>query len=287
MGAFTTPARTAWLHPAQPRLWAGVLQPLTIDAEAKPENARYSARFKFVGKYRDATFSGNALTGEVVSFQETGVPFPLKANLIAGTTELDVEGTVTDAANLSGIDVGLHIAGQTMANLYPFLLLPLPASPPYDLRGHLILKGNEYTLENLDGKIGSSDVQGRAAYVKREPRPLLLNSLPARSHGIRGLIQASLHRIQYVFMLPAGDSPVITGCALSLYGTLRTSTTNCLPHGLQNENKSINVLTQSRSSPVNQISKLPARNLTLKLQTRLICLRQLWGSQFAKSSVSC
>jgi uncharacterized protein involved in outer membrane biogenesis len=151
-----------------------------IDAEAKPENARYSARFKFVGKYRDATFSGNALTGEVVSFQETGVPFPLKGNLIAGTTELDVEGTVTDAANLSGIDVGLHIAGQTMANLYPFLLLPLPASPPYDLRGHLILKGNEYTLENLDGKIGSSDVQGRAAYVKREPRPLLTAELHSK-----------------------------------------------------------------------------------------------------------
>jgi hypothetical protein len=30
MGTFTTPARAAWLHPAQPWLWAGVLQPLTV-----------------------------------------------------------------------------------------------------------------------------------------------------------------------------------------------------------------------------------------------------------------
>jgi uncharacterized protein involved in outer membrane biogenesis len=44
----------------------------------------------------------------------------------------------------------------------------------------LILKGNEYTLENLDGKIGSSDVQGRAAYVKREPRPLLTAELHSK-----------------------------------------------------------------------------------------------------------
>jgi uncharacterized protein involved in outer membrane biogenesis len=147
------------------------------DAEAKPENTRYSARFKFVGKYRDASFAGNALTGEVMSFQGTGVPFPLKGNLVAGTTKLDIEGTVADAANISGIDVDLRIAGQTMANLYPFLLLPLPASPPYALRGHLILKGNKYTLENLNGIIGETDVHGQAAYVVREPRPLLTAEL--------------------------------------------------------------------------------------------------------------
>jgi len=30
MGAFTTPARTDQMYPAQPWLWARVLQPLTI-----------------------------------------------------------------------------------------------------------------------------------------------------------------------------------------------------------------------------------------------------------------
>ena len=38
MGAFTTPAPTAWLNPAHPWLWAGVLQPLTKAAiHQKPE----------------------------------------------------------------------------------------------------------------------------------------------------------------------------------------------------------------------------------------------------------
>ena len=155
---------------------------LTVDANtfAKPENTRYSARFEFAGKYRDAKFAGNALTGEVISFQETGVPFPLKGHLVAGTTTLDVEGTVADAVNISGIDVDLHIAGLTMANLYPFLLLPLPASPPYDLRGHLILKGNKYTLEKLNGNIGETDVHGQAAYVVRKPRPMLTAELHSK-----------------------------------------------------------------------------------------------------------
>jgi len=90
------------------------------DADAKPSNDRYTTRYAFKGKYHEATFSGNALTGEVLSFQETGVLFPLKGSLVAGTTKLDVEGSIADAANISGIDVALRISGQTLANLYRF-----------------------------------------------------------------------------------------------------------------------------------------------------------------------
>lgn len=149
-------------------------------ANAAPINNRYSTQFKFSGKYHGATYSGTALTGEVLSFQESQVPFPLKGDLVAGTTHVSVEGTIADAANISGIDTKLRIQGQTLANLYPFLLLPLPATPPYSLSGHLILKGNKYTMDDLAGKIGSSDVAGRAAYINRHPRPLLTADL--RSH---------------------------------------------------------------------------------------------------------
>jgi uncharacterized protein involved in outer membrane biogenesis len=150
------------------------------DAKAKPANDRYTTQYKFSGKYHDAAFSGTALTGEVLSFQESGVPFPLKGSLAAGTTRLDVEGTIADAANISAIDTQLHIQGRTLANLYPFLLLPLPASPPYQLQGHLILKGKTYTMDDLAGKIGSSDVSGHGTYVDKTPRPLLQAELHSK-----------------------------------------------------------------------------------------------------------
>ena len=150
------------------------------DADAAPRNDRYSTRYAFQGTYHDAKFFGSALTGEVLSFQESGIPFPLKGEVQAGTTRVRVEGTIADAANISGIDTQLQIEGQTLANLYPFLLLPLPASPPYSLRGHLVLKGNRYTLEDLAGKIGSTDVYGQGAYVEKEPRPLLTADLHSK-----------------------------------------------------------------------------------------------------------
>ncbi len=150
------------------------------DADAPPSNVRYSAEYAFKGNYHDASFSGTALTGEVLSFQESGVPFPVKGNLLAGTTKLEVEGTIADAADISAIDTQLRIEGQTLANLYPFLLLPLPASPPYQLQGHLVLKGNRYTMDDLRGKIGSTDVTGAGAYVEKEPRPLLTARLHSK-----------------------------------------------------------------------------------------------------------
>ncbi len=150
------------------------------DAKAKPENNRYTTQYTFKGTYHGAGFSGSALTGEVLSFQESGVPFPLKGSLVAGTTKVDVEGTIADAANISAIDTRLRIEGKTLANLYPFLLLPLPASPPYQLQGHLVLDGKHYTMDDLVGKIGSTDVTGKGSYVEKEPRPLLTAELHSK-----------------------------------------------------------------------------------------------------------
>ena len=157
------------------------------DAKAAPANKRYSTRYRFSGNYHGAGFSGNAQTGEVISFQESGVPFPIQGDLVAGTTKVQVEGTIADAMTLSGIDTRLRIEGQTLANLYPFLLLPLPASPPYQLQGHLVLKGSKYTMDDLTGKIGSTDVHGQAGYEKKEPRPLLTASLHSNMLNISDL----------------------------------------------------------------------------------------------------
>lgn len=149
----------------------------TRDADAKPDNASFTTRYAIHGKYNDADFAGEAIAGDTLTFQESGTPFPLKGYLEAGTTRFDVDGQIADVVNLSAIDARMTIRGETLANLYPFILLPLPASPPYALEGHLKLDGNLYTMDELRGKIGSSDVTGSGTYEKREPRPLLTAKL--------------------------------------------------------------------------------------------------------------
>ena len=148
-------------------------QAKVADAKAAPDETKYTTRYAFDGKYHDASFAGDALTGDVLSFQESGINFPIRGHLTAGTTRLDVEGTVADAARISAIDVRLRMSGQTLANIYPFLLLPLPASPPYRIEGHLTQSGSRYGLDDLRGQIGSTDISGSGAYFDKQPRPLL------------------------------------------------------------------------------------------------------------------
>lgn len=142
-------------------------------SQSAPDNGRYATRFDLTGHYRGSGFSGQAATGNVLSLQESGIEFPVRAELAAGTTTLRMEGTIADVAKPSAMDVRLQIAGETMATLYPFLLLPLPASPPYDLHGRLRLAKDRYAIDDLGGRIGSTDVAGSGSYVVRAPRPRL------------------------------------------------------------------------------------------------------------------
>ena len=162
-------------------------KPVVADAKATAPKGPYSTHYTFNGLYHQAGFSGEALTGDILSFQESNLPFPIKGKLNAGTTQLSIEGTIADVVNITSIDVQLHIAGNTLANLYPFLLLPLPASPPYEFRGHLVKKGSNYDIGNLTGKIGSTDIAGRAGYAQKNPRPLLTAKLNSKLLNIADL----------------------------------------------------------------------------------------------------
>ncbi|MFN9473734.1 AsmA family protein [Acidovorax sp.] len=122
-----------------------------------------------------------------MSFQQTDIPFPIQGSLDANTTRVKVDGMVADLANISGIDVNLAIEGDTLASLYPFLLLPLPASPPDAFDGRLVKSGNRYAIDNLKVKIGSTDVRCSGAYLEKEPRPLLTADLQSKLLNIADL----------------------------------------------------------------------------------------------------
>jgi uncharacterized protein involved in outer membrane biogenesis len=149
------------------------LAAIANDVDAANGSGPYKTRYRFHGRYRDAVFHGDLLTGSAASFQDEAAKLPMKGRLVAGTTILRVEGAIADIANTGAADLKLRITGETLANLYPFLLLPLPASPPYRIEGRLLHTDSRFDLHDIQGLIGSTDVAGTAAYLDRQPRPLL------------------------------------------------------------------------------------------------------------------
>lgn len=155
--------------------------------ELKSEDPRFQTRLRFDGRFRDAPFAGEALTTSLLTFQHSDASFPVLGMVRFGKTRLDVDGTIADLADVSAIDAELKIRGASLANLYPFLLLPLPASPAYAVDGHLDFRGTTYRYGNFHGTIGSTDIAGDGTYLSIEPRPKLRLDLRTQNLNLTDL----------------------------------------------------------------------------------------------------
>ena len=144
-----------------------------------------STRIEFDGKYRGTAFAGTVLTSDLVTIQETGRSFPLRGHVTFGKTRVDADGSFADLLKLSAIDAKLRIAGPSLANLQPFVGLDF-ASRPYRAEARLRKNDNNYAFEQLQAKIGATDVAGELSYRgdrdgEESGRPVLRATLHSES----------------------------------------------------------------------------------------------------------
>lgn len=134
------------------------------------------------GRYQGQQVEGEGKAGGVLALQDADQPFPLEADVRAGSTRIQISGTLTDPRNLGALDLQLKLSGTSLSNLYPLTGVTLPDTPPYSTDGQLSaeLKGENgatYHYRDFNGRIGDSDIHGDLTYVAGEPRPRLSGSL--------------------------------------------------------------------------------------------------------------
>ena len=134
------------------------------------------------GRYQGQRVEGEGKAGGVLALQDADQPFPLEADVRAGSTRIQISGTLTDPRNLGALDLQLKLSGTSLSNLYPLTGVTLPDTPPYSTDGQLSaeLKGENgatYHYRDFNGRIGDSDIHGDLTYVAGEPRPRLSGSL--------------------------------------------------------------------------------------------------------------
>lgn len=159
---------------------------IATPAAGKPVSA-YGTHFVFQGNFKQAAFKGTAQTGNVLSLRESTTPFALQTDVKLAQTRVRAQGTVTNLLKPSAVDMHLEINGPSLAQLYPFLYLPLPESPPYHAAGQLQIQGDHYAYRNFTGTIGKSDISGDAQYLMRRPRPKLSATLSSRTLDLNDL----------------------------------------------------------------------------------------------------
>ena len=152
-------------------------------ANGQPPDASRPTRIDFKGEFGGTEFSGEILTGALLTFLETGESFPVRGHASTGTSRIDIDGTVADLFKPSAIDAKVRLAGPSLSNLHPFIR----ASRPYKFESHVRKAKGDTSFTEVRGKIGSTDLAGEFSVALNKAHPMLRAALRSESANLSDL----------------------------------------------------------------------------------------------------
>ncbi len=161
--------------------------PAAPGANGQPTDSSHPTRIDFKGEFGGTEFSGEILTGALLTFLETGESFPMRGHASAGKSRLDVDGTIADLIDPSAIDAKVRIAGLSLSKLHPFFRAPLPASRPYEFESHVRQTKGDTSFAEVRGKIGNTDLAGELSVDRSKERLMLRAALRSESADLSDL----------------------------------------------------------------------------------------------------
>ncbi|MGK7296374.1 MAG: AsmA family protein [Candidatus Wenzhouxiangella sp. M2_3B_020] len=114
-------------------------------------------------------------------------PYAVGLDATIVETRIELDGTLLRPLALEGLDLQLALAGPNPQRLSRLLGVPLPELPPYDVSGQLGMETNRWSLSDLDGTVGDSDLRGNIAFDADASPPALTGELRSDSLDIDDL----------------------------------------------------------------------------------------------------
>jgi AsmA family protein len=137
--------------------------------------------YKAKGKWKNEPFTASGRTGGVLKLsQNTGAPFPIEVNAVAGRTSLKAQGVIANLAELAGVDATFDLQGRNLEELYKLLGVVLPSTPAYKLRGKLSKHGQVWAASQIQGVLGKSDLSGALSFDQSAAVPLLTGKVQSK-----------------------------------------------------------------------------------------------------------
>lgn len=148
---------------------------------AKEAAEQLPLSYKARGKWKNETFTASGRTGGVLKLsRNTGAPFALEVNAVAGKTSLKAQGVISNLAELSGVDATFDLQGRNLEELYKLLGVVLPSTPAYKLRGKLSKQGQVWAASEIQGLLGKSDLSGALSFDQSAAVPLLTGKVQSK-----------------------------------------------------------------------------------------------------------
>ena len=112
------------------------------------------------GSMHGEPFTLQLVGGSLLSLRENNAPYPLTIEMVAGPTRGRISGMLDDPIKFEGLDLDVALSGPNLGRLQIITGVPLPMTPPYDLKGRLYRDGGIWRIENMAGRVGNSDLGG-------------------------------------------------------------------------------------------------------------------------------
>ncbi len=139
------------------------------------------------GTYAKQPITAQFVGGALLSLRDAGDPYPVDLKLQNGPTSASARGTVDNPLAFAGANVRLTFAGPDMSLLLPLTGIAIPKTPPYRVAGKLDYETGVVKFEGIDGKVGSSDLQGSLDVNTTSERPVLTADLQSNMVDLRDL----------------------------------------------------------------------------------------------------
>ena len=180
-------------RPAADRLRKAV-EELAARAEqrgrTRPPSPPYRFAWKASGTMHGEKVTGNGRIGGVFALEDPQ-PFPVRADISVGATDIALTGTITDPTSPDALDMRLWIAGPNLSRLYSITGIALPNTPPYASVGRLAGRFRPHRsvlrYEDFTARVGGSDLAGTLTFRSEGERPALTGEVESTLLQFRDL----------------------------------------------------------------------------------------------------
>jgi hypothetical protein len=145
------------------------------DASALP------LRYQVSGKWKNDAFTAHGRAGSALTLsRDIRASFPIEVSAQSGKTLLNAKGTVENLKEFAGLSATFDIQGHNLDELYKLAGVVLPSTPPYKLHGLLGKQGQVWSVSQMRGVLGRSDISGELGFDVSQATPMLTGKVQSK-----------------------------------------------------------------------------------------------------------
>ncbi|MBA2491662.1 MAG: AsmA family protein [Gammaproteobacteria bacterium] len=155
---------------------------LRVIADSVTRDGRRQFTMQGAGRYRGEPFTLDFQADPLLALADTQTDKPYAIDLEASgaNTEITATGTLRQPLALKAVDIELTAQGSGTDRLAAALGKPLPDLPPYEVGGGVSREGTRWIIDDFDGRVGMSDLQGDIAVNTGGKKPYIKANLVSR-----------------------------------------------------------------------------------------------------------